>query len=122
VATSNDRRLLRGLAGAAPLAAPRWIAHGFSFVFNPDGALAVAKTLERRRFAKVWVGEETTGDGFWHVCGWTSQPITARVLATTGHQLELLAERHGGRYDGWNEAPTFRRPFPLIVVEIDPSR
>src|SRR5947209_1213327 len=105
--TTEDRGRLRGEAAELPLVEPRWISHAFSFPFNAGGARAMGAELERRGFARVWVGEELSGDDYWHVCGWRRPSLTHRTVANTRHQMEQLAARHHGTYDGWRHARTF---------------
>jgi hypothetical protein len=50
---------------------------------NRDGARAVGAEL-RRRFDRVWVGEESTGDGYWYVWAWHAIGLDERThLART---------------------------------------
>jgi hypothetical protein len=78
------------------------VAHSFSFEFNPEGAHAVGAAFRRRGFGRVWVGEETTSDDYWHVVGWRIQPLTERSVANVSRWMVALAREHGGRYDGWS--------------------
>jgi len=85
-----------------PPTEPRLVSHAFSFPFSREGARAVAAELARRGFTRVWVGEETTGDDYWHVVGWQMQPLTERSVANTTRWMVPLARQHGGEYDGWS--------------------
>jgi hypothetical protein len=103
--SASDRGRLKSEAAELPLAEPRWISHGFSFPFYAEGAFAVASVLRRRRgFERVWVGEEITGDGYWHVVAWRRQSVTHRALSNARRLMGKLAADHGGVYDGWSHA------------------
>ena len=101
----EDRAKVRGAAEELPLTEERVVSHGFSFPFNRDGARYVGDELRRHRFLKVWVGEETSGDEYWHVWGLRRQCLTPRVVVNTRRQMEALARRAGGTYDGWSIKP-----------------
>jgi hypothetical protein len=117
VLRAEDRGRLRAEAAELPLVEPRWVSHAFSFAFNRGGARAVGDELRRRGFDRIWVGEEITGDSYWHVTGWHRQALTHRVVANTRHQMEALARLHGGVYDGWKNAHGFATPQPRTPRE-----
>ena len=95
LAISIRRRLARPLRAAElPPDELRWVSHSFVFVFDRDGARAVAAVVE-----------ESTGGGYWHAVGWRRQSLTARAVANARRQMEALAERHGGAYEGWTVQP-----------------
>jgi hypothetical protein len=110
---ADDRARLRSAAAELPLTELRCVSHSFSFLFNAEGARAVGAELKRLGFARVWVGEEITGDDYWHVTAWRRQSLTQRVVANSRRQMETLAVRNKGTYDGWEIADP--RPCAEVV-------
>ena len=78
------------------------VSHTFSFDSNPDGARGVAAELRRRGFARIWLGEEISGDGYWHVVARRRQALNERVFVNARRELRRLAVTNGGVYDGWS--------------------
>jgi len=85
-----------------PSGAARNVSYGFSFPWNRNGARAVGAELRRRRFDHVWVGEESTGDDYWHVWAWHTIGLDERTLGTDLRLMTHLARTHGGTFTGWS--------------------
>jgi hypothetical protein len=68
-APAADRKRVRAASVELPPEVPRLVSHSFSFVFSREGARAVGAEFRRQGFSRVWVGEEITGDDYWHVVG-----------------------------------------------------
>jgi len=98
----SETKRLRSLAVDAPAEAATTVSHAFSFESNPHGAHALAAELRKRRFTRVWVGEEVTGDGYWHVAARRLQSLDQRAFANASRTMRRLAVEHGGHYDGWS--------------------
>lgn len=99
-----DRKRVRAASVELPPTEPRLVSHSFSF--NREGARAVGDELRRKGFKKVWVGEEMTGDDYWHVIGVCVQSLTDRSVGNANKEMVELAGRYSGRYDGWSTAHT----------------
>jgi regulator of ribonuclease activity B len=96
-----------------PLGEFRWVTHFFSFPLNREGAMAAYNELTEGGWPEVVTDEELEGDNYWHIAAFQRQRISADSIAATRKELEELAARHGGGYDGWDL--TWRlsgRPLP----------
>jgi hypothetical protein len=75
----------------------------FSFTFNLPGARKASDELDTFGWPDVSFDEESTGDECWHVWGLGRRLILNEVSITRLRtEMESLAERHGGTFDGWD--------------------
>jgi Regulator of ribonuclease activity B len=94
----------------------RWVTHMFSFPLNRGGAMAAYRELGEYPFSVI--DEELTGDEYWHIATFRRQAITIETVAHARDEMEAIAERFGGEYDGWDL--TYRRRGSLLPPEGDP--
>jgi hypothetical protein len=96
-----------------PLGEFRWLTHFFSFPLNRDGAMAADTELVESGWPEVVVDEELEGDDYWHIAAFRRQRVSADSIASIRRELEELAARHGGEYDGWDLTwRSLGRPLP----------
>jgi hypothetical protein len=93
----------------------RWVLHTFSFALNPSGAMAAYQELGEYPFSVI--DEELTGNDYWHVATFRRQPITTEAIAGARAEMQAVAERFGGDYDGWDLM--YRTPGSLLPPESD---
>jgi hypothetical protein len=103
VITAKDRKLLEFAWMHGALDTERPISVFFSFFFNLPGALAACEELRTLGWPEASADEEVTGDDLWHV--YTSgrrQRVSDAAITRLRVEMEDLAERHQGTFDGWN--------------------
>lgn len=103
VLTAKDRKLLEFAWMHGALDTERPISVFFTFVFNLPGALAACEELRTLGWPEASVDEEATGDDLWHV--YTSgrrDLVSEAAIRRLRVEMEDLAERHQGKFDGWN--------------------
>jgi hypothetical protein len=96
-----------------PLGEFRWVTHFFSFPLNREGAMAAYRELTDAGWPEVIPDETREGSNYWHIAAFRRQRISADSIGATRQELEEVAARHGGEYDGWDL--TWRlpgRPLP----------
>jgi hypothetical protein len=88
-----------------------------SFNFNFDGMLAASRELRERGWIDVVSDEEITGDDLWHMAASGRRVFADESIAALRAEMEDLAGRHGGVYDGWDLAASrglrFAKPGEL---------
>jgi hypothetical protein len=100
--TPDDRRKLDLLAdGGIVSTEPHWVTHRLSFSFNGAGASGANAELKRLGWPRVTLDEDPIGEDSWHISAWRTQPLTEECVAAVRAELEAVATRHGGDYDGW---------------------
>jgi hypothetical protein len=100
--TPDDRELLElaFLHGVKDTERP--IAVFFSFIFNRPGAKAAVEELRALGWPTAGMDEELTGDDFWHVYAHRRRGVLSDAgIAELRREMEGVAERHGGTFDGW---------------------
>ena len=79
----------------------RSVTHVLSFAFNWDGAQGAQLELHVAGFDEVIPFDDGDEDDV-HVTASRLQPMTAAMTARTRDELEDVARRHDGEYDGWD--------------------
>lgn len=101
--TPTDREFLELARSHGAIDTERPTAAFFSFIFNLPGARAACDELTGLGFPDVDADEELTGDECWHVYAHGRRLIlTEGSIAELRAEMEDLAERHGGTFDGWD--------------------
>ena len=101
--TALDRDNLLLARAHEALGSERPIAVFFSFPFDREGALAVASELLGVGFTYAGVDEEAGDDGRCHAAAHGRRMlVTSESVATLRRDMERLAARHAGEYDGWD--------------------
>lgn len=101
--TASDRENLLLARAHEALGTVRPIGVSFSFPFDREGAFALAAELLRCGWTYAGVDEQLAEDDLWHACGHGRRmAVTRESIAELRRDMEELAARHGGRYDGWN--------------------
>lgn len=103
VLTAKDRKLLEFAWMHGALDTDRPISVFFTFAFNLPGALAACDELRTLGWPRASVDEEVTGDDLWHVYTSGRRDLVSEAAITRLRlEMEDLAERHGGIFDGWD--------------------
>jgi hypothetical protein len=101
--TPKDREYLDLARSHGALDTERPFAVFFSFIFNRSGAHAACEELRSLGWPEVGYDEELTGDECWHAYAHRRRLIlSAESILRLRAQMEDLAERHGGTFDGWD--------------------
>ncbi len=75
----------------------------FSFPFNVDGARKTCEELRSLGWPDAGYDEELTGDECWHVYAHQRRlALNAESILRLRTEMEALAERYGGTFDGWD--------------------
>lgn len=103
VLTEKDRKLLEFAWMHGALDTERPISVFFTFVFNLPGALAACEELRTLGWPEASADEESTGDDLWHVyTNGRRYLVSDAAILRLRAEMEDLAERHQGKFDGWN--------------------
>ncbi|MEU4742841.1 ribonuclease E inhibitor RraB [Actinosynnema sp. NPDC023658] len=62
---------------------------------------AIVQALNDLEITDVVVGEEVTGDGYWHVAAFATCPLTVSEAGGIERRMEQIAEDAGAEYNGW---------------------
>jgi hypothetical protein len=101
--TASDREKLLMARAHDAIGTERPISVGFTFLFNRLGARATADELRRLGWPKADIDEELTGDDLWHAyAAHRRMVIDAETISQLRAEMEALAHRYGGSYDGWD--------------------
>jgi hypothetical protein len=101
--TPRDREQLELARTHRALDTERPVTVFFSFTFNRTGALAACEELRGLGWPEADADEEATDDECWHVYGLGRRLVLSEVSITRLRtEMEDLAERHGGTFDGWD--------------------
>lgn len=95
---------------------PRWVSHNLYFPQNEAGARSAYQEVGPDPFAMI--DEEVEDAGHWHVVVFRKHEITLAALVVIREELDAVAARHGGTYDGW--FPMYRNPGQTLPPEGDP--
>lgn len=91
----------------------RLVTQFFSFPLERDGAHGAHLELQVRGWSEVVIDEEVTGDDYWHIAAFRLQTITAGAVSQMRDEMEDLARRYQGVYDGWDVTRMlFDVPYP----------
>jgi hypothetical protein len=102
VLTPDDREKLELARKLGALNTERPLSVFFSFIFNLPGALAACEELRTLGWPDPDCDEEVTDDDLWHVFAGRRLVINEESISSLRVEMEQLAERHGGTYDGWD--------------------
>jgi hypothetical protein len=101
--TPEDREKLEQARTLGALDTERPLAVLFSFPFDREGALSAMHELEQMGWPDPGLDEELDGDDLWHVWGHGRRmPLTVETVERLRAEMENLAERLGGTFDGWD--------------------
>jgi hypothetical protein len=101
--TPTDREYLDIVRSHGALDTERPITVTFSFIFNRQGAFAACDELGSLGWPRVGSDEEVDGDDCWHAYGIGRRLVLSEdSIARLREEMEDLAERHGGTFDGWD--------------------
>jgi hypothetical protein len=100
--TPEDRELLdlASLHGVKDTERP--LAVFFSFIFNRTGARSAVEELRVLGWPDPGMDEELDGDDCWHVYAHRRRGFISETgIAELRREMEQVAERNGGTFDGW---------------------
>jgi hypothetical protein len=101
--TALDRDNLLLARAHEALGSERPVGVFFSFPFDREGALAVVSKLLGLGWTYAGVDEEVGDDGRWHAAAHgLRMRLTRESVARLRRDMERLAARHAGEYDGWD--------------------
>ena len=101
--TPKDLELLEVARVHGALGTERPLTVWFSFIMNRAGGVAAYDELVIREWPKVDLDEEVEGDNCWHVSAHRRRIVLSdESIAGLRGEMEDLAERHGGTFDGWD--------------------
>jgi hypothetical protein len=101
--TADDRTKLELARVQGALDTERPVSVFFSFIFNLTGTRSACDELEALGWRGVGADEEFTGDECWHVSGVGRRLVlNDESIIRLRAEMEELAERHGGTFDGWD--------------------
>lgn len=100
--TPTDRELLDLAALHGVKNTERPMAVFFSFIFNRAGGKAAVDELRALGWPEPGMTDEGTGGDLFHVYahGWRGV-LSEAGITELRRQMEAIAERHGGTFDGW---------------------
>jgi Regulator of ribonuclease activity B len=100
---SDDREKLKLAETHDALDTERPLAVFFSFIFNLTGARAACEELQTLGWPDVGIDEELDGDECWHLYAHQRRLfLNEESIIQLRAEMEDLAERHGGTFDGWD--------------------
>ena len=101
--TPKDRKTLLFARLHGVLHTERPLGVLFSFIGNQSGAFTAVNELRALGWPDAGADEELTGDDCWHVYAHRRRLILSETtIAALRVEMERLAERLGGTYDGWD--------------------
>jgi hypothetical protein len=118
--TPEDRELLDLAVLHGVKDTERPLAVFFSFTFNRSGAEAAVEELLTRGWPSAGMDEEADGDECWFVYAHERRGALSEAgIAELRHEMEGVAERHAGTFDGWEVGggTTLRRAKPGEIPE-----
>jgi hypothetical protein len=100
---ADDRQLLEQLAAEGALFGQRYrMTYFFYFGANLGAAIEARQELLDLGCTDVVIADEATGSEHFHIAAFGTEKLARKTVAARRRQMEAIASRHEGRFDGWD--------------------